>query len=142
MDEAGCTRTTAKPSRSSRARCERNFSFRTASKLAMKHAILFVLMLSTSASAQMLARKEAADCKIVCKAGMEAAPNLFATNQKTTPAFWGREVGDSVSWVIDLKTDVAEPRLMVRYSYAAGHYRGFAGAEAKRLLHLIVDEEP
>jgi hypothetical protein len=105
--------------------------------------LILVTLVGAVAEAQIFDIQEAEKATIVCKAGKEAAPNLFATNRLTTPAFWGREVEDSVSWVVNLKLDVAEPRLAVRYSYAAGHYRGFAGAEdPKRVLRLIVDELP
>lgn len=97
--------------------------------------------LAPGVMAQLMDVTEAEKGTIVCNAGKDPAPNLFATGRLTTPAFWGREAGDSVSWTANVKVDMAEPRLAVRYSYAARHYRGFAGAEdPKRILRLVVDE--
>ncbi|MGB7160263.1 MAG: hypothetical protein WBD40_19505 [Tepidisphaeraceae bacterium] len=111
----------------------------------MTKTILISVFLSLAATtqlrAQILQSTEAELAKVTCKAGDEPAPNLFATNGKTTPAFWGRESGDEVAWTVMLKGDVAEPRLMVRYSFAAAQYEGFSGArDVKRILHLFVDD--
>lgn len=112
----------------------------------MRPLCLLLAIISTAvprAGAQILSRVEAEDARITCAAGREAAPNLFATGGKTTPAFWGREPGDAVAWAINLKSDVAEPRLLVRYAYASEHYRNFSGAaEPQRKLRVIVDDHP
>ena len=103
---------------------------------------VFVLTSCVAAAApgQILQTTEAELAKVTCAAGAAPAENLFASNGKLTPAFWGREPGDSVEWTVQLKGDVAEPRMFVRYAYAAAHYEGFAGIrDVKRVLHLFVD---
>jgi len=103
--------------------------------------ILLAFCLARHAHAQILQMTEAELATVTCAAGNTPAENLFASNGKLTPAFWGREKGDSVGWTVQLKGDVAQPRLIVRYAYAAAHYEGFAGVkDPKRVLHLFVDD--
>ena len=50
--------------------------------------------------AQILQTTEAELAKVTCKAGATPAENLFASNGKLTPAFWGREPGDAIEWTV------------------------------------------
>jgi len=84
---------------------------------------------------------EAEDCTITCAAGNQIGRTIWASGGKRTPDFWGRDVGDEVSWTINLIEPRDNLKLAVRYSYAHSHYVNFTGSSNPgRNLELIIDD--
>jgi len=83
---------------------------------------------------------EIEDCELTCAAGKELQRTIWASGEDVTPAYWGRQQGDSVAWTLELRRGAQNPKLGIRYSYAAEHYRRVSGPEApRRVLYLTVD---
>ena len=101
--------------------------------------MLLAVLLSAPANAQLPLIREAEDCDTVCKAGDQRQDNIWARNYKLTPAFWGRDRDDSITWEHTFLAAHSDLKFGLRYSYAQGHYSGFATHNPKRVLHLIVD---
>jgi hypothetical protein len=96
---------------------------------------------SAAAFGQVIRVDEIKACKVTCEAGSALQDTIWASNRDVTPAYWGRKEGDAVTWTVDLKRALRKPRLGVRYSYAAEHYRNVSGPEAaRRVLTLTVDD--
>lgn len=94
-----------------------------------------------AAVGQVIRLDEIKACKVTCEAGTVLQETIWASGRDVTPAYWGRNEGDSVEWTIQLKRAERNPRLGIRYSYAAEHYRRVSGPEAaRRVLILTVDD--
>jgi len=109
------------------------------------HVFLFLTFLLASAShtseGRIVKIYEAEDCTITCAAGNQIGRTIWASGGKRTPDFWGRDVGDEVSWTINLIEPRDNLKLAVRYSYAHSHYVNFTGSSNPgRNLELIIDD--
>jgi hypothetical protein len=105
-------------------------------------AVAGLLVAAQTATAEIVRIVEIRDCKVKCVAGDELQKTIWASADDVTPAYWGREPGDAVSWTVKLERPAGDLKLGVRYSYAAEHYRRVSGPEAKeRVLLLTVDDE-
>ena len=99
------------------------------------------VLLPAAAIGQVIRIDEIKACKVTCEAGAALQDTIWASDRDVTPAYWGRKEGDAVEWTIELKRAERKPRLGVRYSYAAEHYRRVSGPEAaRRVLLLTVDD--
>ncbi len=104
--------------------------------------IIFSLPTTYSNSGCIIKIYEAEKCKITCAAGNQTGKTIWASGGGRTPDFWGREVGDEVNWVINIKESYDNLKLAVRYSYAHDHYSGFTGASnPDRNLELTIDDK-
>jgi len=104
-------------------------------------AAVIILLAPVAGFGQVIRVDEIKTCKVTCEAGATLQDTIWASGRDVTPAYWGRKEGDSVEWTIELKRAEPEPRLGIRYSYAAEHYRRVSGPEAaRRVLLLTVDD--
>jgi hypothetical protein len=93
------------------------------------------------ARSEIIRTVEIHDCQVTCAAGAELQKTIWASADDVTPAYWGREPGDAVSWAVELSRPWRALKLGIRYSYADEHYRRVNGAQAKeRVLLLTVDD--
>lgn len=93
----------------------------------------------SSAFAQLPLIEEAEDCKIVCKAGSIPGNNMWARGGQTTPDFWGKAAGDSVTWAVSFQYPHKAMKLGVRYSYAEHAYRSAYPTSPQGAVQIIVD---
>ncbi len=103
-------------------------------------AVLFVLVMCSNASAQLPMIREAEQCTIKCGAGDKCAENIWAREKHTTPDFWGRAVGDSITWPATFMYPHEGLKLGVRYSFNELSYKAGFPVNPKRMLHVSVDD--
>lgn len=98
-----------------------------------------VLCLCIPAFAQLPLIQEAEACKIVCKAGSAPGRNMWARCGQTTPDFWGKSAGDSVTWTVNFRYPHKAMKLGVRYSYAELAYKSAYPTNPNGTLQVVVD---
>lgn len=88
----------------------------------------------------LVAVAEAEKLEIKCAAGSQPGDNLWASGGLFTPRFFGKTIGDSLTWRFELAAPISEPVLLVRYAYDAPGYRGYAGYDPPRDFDLMIDD--
>ncbi|MCW5934284.1 MAG: hypothetical protein KIT45_08305 [Fimbriimonadia bacterium] len=81
---------------------------------------------------------EAETLEIKCAAGAQPGDNLWASGGFFTPRFFGKAVGDSLTWRFELAAPLEEPVLLVRYAYDEPGYTAFAGSKPPREFQVLV----
>lgn len=109
----------------------RQKTLETASRILVFLALCFAISEVTLAQDGFFHVYEAERSVIECKAGDQPDGSMWASNGKVTPAFWGQEWGDSVTWKVRLPYAVNNLKIAVRYSYDRNAYVGFTGHENK-----------
>jgi len=94
---------------------------------------------SHSVKGNLIAFAEAEKLEIKCAAGSQSGDNLWASGGLFTPRFFGKAVGDTLTWRFELSAPIEEPVLLLRYAYDAPGYRGYAGYDPPRDWDVFVD---
>jgi hypothetical protein len=101
--------------------------------------VLLLLLVSSLASAQLPMIGEAEECTIKCGAGSKAGVNIWARRGHTTPDFWGKAAGDSISWSVTFQCPHDKLKLGVRYSFNEPSYKAGHPVNPKRMLSVSLD---
>lgn len=111
----------------------------------MKFICLFgggILLCPSHAQGSLVSVAEAEQLEIKCAAGDKPGDNLWASGGLFTPRFFGKAVGDSLTWRFELTARLEEPVLLARYAYDEPGYTAFAGSKPPREIHVIIDAQP